>query len=106
MKLENGYYIDPNQGISQSGRAFGYIGRTVDGVDFCGMFFDWPSEDDEIYTAAERERMLDSLDYAEFDTGVKINANKARAILNRYLRANFDLRETPSSREAKRYSNY
>lgn len=100
MKLTNGFYIDGDQGQDANDKAFGYIGRTVAGQDYQGWFFTYPASEAVIWTVAERERVLDSLELASEEWHCKSNVitwHQARAILNQYLRETFDLRRTPAS---------
>ena len=85
-------WLDANQGETENGKAFGFIG--VHGVeDYCGWFFDWPSAAAKITTVAERVGVIDSL--ASDETSSQhpaIPYRWARQKLEKYLRATFDLR--------------
>ena len=84
--------IDANQGETQDGRAFGFT--LVPGLDdYCGMFFTWPRADVGIRSVAEREAMLDSLEYDE-TTQYEPHVPRAvaRRALERYLKNKYDLR--------------
>jgi hypothetical protein len=84
--------IDANQGKADSDRAFGFT--LVPGLeDYCGMFFTWPRAEVGIRTVAEREAMLDSLEYdvtTQYEPHVPMAV--ARKALDRYLRHTYDLR--------------
>lgn len=85
-------WLDANQGVTERGRAFGFIG-THDTDTYQGWFFTWPGELATISTVAEREAVLDSLDA---DTSCcneeQIPRKWARQKLEKYLRSKFDLR--------------
>lgn len=110
MKFTNGYYLDENQGEIASGQAFGYIGRTdTNGNDYQGWFFTYPNADAEIWTVSEREQVLESLELASEEAHCKpfvIEWRTAYAMLDKYLRATFDLRRTPASVERNRSKHY
>jgi hypothetical protein len=84
--------IDSDQGTTQSGRAFGFT--LIPGEhDYCGLFFTWPREQVGIRSVAEREAVLDSLEYDEttqYEPHVPMAV--ARKALDNYLRKTYDLR--------------
>lgn len=101
MYLPQGYYLDAHQGTDGYGRAFGYIGRTLDGDNWQGYFFTYPSTEATIWTVAQREQVWDSLELASEEGHCRhqIPWRTARRILHAYLRTTFDLRRTPASVE-------
>ena len=106
MKFTKGYYLDENQGEDAKGLAFGYIGRTVDGTDYQGWFFSFPTAEATIWSVSDREKVLDSLELAAEEWDCKphvISHRAAYEILNRYLRETFDLRRTRASVERRAF---
>ena len=90
--LHRAVHRDADQGQQEDGSCFGFVGVT--GVDdYCGWFFSWPREEAGIRTVAEREAVLDSLEADEANQfEPQIPRRWARAKLETYLRANYDLR--------------
>lgn len=86
-------WIDANQGNQEDGRAFGFVGVSGTDDDYCGMFFSWPRDTVGITSVAEREAVIDSLEYDETTQHeTEIPRRWCQQKLRAYLRANYDLR--------------
>jgi hypothetical protein len=86
-------WLDEDQGKGLKERTFGFIGVYGTDDDYCGMFFTWPRGSAEIRTVAEREQVIDSLEYDETTQHhAHIPHAWCRQKLESYLRKTFDLR--------------
>lgn len=95
MKKSN-LWIDLDQGESENGKAFGYVG--IHGVgEYKGWFFSWPRQTAGIRTTGERCAVIESLEEetesAPFDAPA-IPLRWVRAALLARLKKDYDLRRT------------
>jgi hypothetical protein len=79
-------FVDPMQGFTENGRAFGFIG-TNDAEDYQGWFFEWPSDRPAIEDEAEAEAVIGSLEADQTCTlDEQIRLDWAKWLLKQHLK--------------------